>query len=78
MNEMEFKDLVILQMYLSNRVNYDKFIEAMSIRYENDFGYIERLWPSFRDNPILFMVGRRETEVFEYFMKEIKETNYVG
>ena len=74
---MEMNDLKILVMYISNRVNGDKFLELMMPRY-NDENYIMHLWSSFRDNPTMFMIARNETELFDAIWKEIKDTGYKG
>jgi len=74
---MEYKELNILVKYCSNRVNSDKFTEFMLPRY-SDENYIMNLWPKFRDNPTMFIIGRNETELFEAIMDEISSTNYKG
>ena len=74
---MDFNDLKVFIMFVSNRVNGDKFVEYMMPRY-NDKNYIENLWISFRDNPAMFIVSRREIELFEAIQNEIKTTNYNG
>jgi len=74
---MDFEELNKLVKFISNRVDYYKFRDMMMKTY-NDEGYIEPLWPSFRDNPTLFIVGRRETKLFELILAEIEETGYRG
>ena len=74
---MDFKELNILVKYCSNQVNYNKFLELMMERY-NDENYISGLWVQFRDNPTMFMVSRSETELFDNIQKQIKITNYKG
>ena len=74
---MKIEDLKILVMFCSNRINGDKFLELMTPRY-NDENYIMRLWPSFRDNPCMFIVSRSETELFDGIIKIINDTNYKG
>jgi len=74
---MEFSELNILVKYCSNRVNADKFEELMMPRY-NDEMYIFNLWPKFRDDSMMFIVSRNETELFDAIQKEIKDTGYKG
>jgi len=74
---MDYKDLDVMVKFCSNRVNADKFVELMMPRY-NDERYIMNLWSQFRDNPMMFIIGRSEVELFDNIQKEIKETNYVG
>ena len=74
---MNFQDLNILIKYCSNRVNYDLFLEMMLEIY-NDENYISKLWTQFRDNPMMFIVSRNETGLFDLIQERIKSTNYKG
>jgi len=74
---MNFKDLDILAKYCLNRVDRNKFRQLMGTIYESE-NYIDGLWDSFRENPLMFMVARNETVLFENIMKEISEINYMG
>ena len=74
---MEFEEIRVITMYISNRVDERKFVELMMPRY-NDERYIKRLWNNFRDNPIMFIVARNEVELLELIQKEISDTNYKG
>ena len=74
---MKMNELNVLVKYCSNRVNADKFEELMMPRY-NDEMYIFNLWPSFRDNPCMFITSRNETELFDAIWEEINDTGYNG
>jgi len=55
---MNFGELNILVKYISNRVDQLKFQELMYPRY-NDPKYIMNLWPSFRNNPTMFIITKK-------------------
>jgi hypothetical protein len=74
---MNYDELNVFIKYCSNRVNYDKFLELMLPKY-NDEIYIDSLWPKFRDNSAMFIISRSETELFDGIQREIQETNYKG
>ena len=74
---MNFKDLDVLAKYCLNRVDRDKFRKLMKTSYNSE-NYVDGLWDSFRGNPLMFMVARNETVLFENIMKEISEINYMG
>jgi uncharacterized membrane protein YvbJ len=76
-NKMKYDELNVFIKYCSNRVNYDKFLELMLPRY-NDENYIDSLWPMFRENPAMFIISRNETKLFEGIQKELIDTNYKG
>lgn len=74
---MNFQELNILQKYFYNKVNYIEFEKAMLTVY-NDTNYIDNLWEDFKKNPIKFLTSRNEEDVFNYFVEQIKKTNYNG
>jgi hypothetical protein len=74
---MEFQELNKIVKFCSNQVNADKFVKLMLPRY-NDETYIMNLWPQFRDNSMMFMVARNETELFDAILKEMNEIGYQG
>jgi len=74
---MEFQELDRIVKYCSNQINADKFVELMLPKYNNET-YIMNLWPQFRDNSIMFIISRTETELFDNIIKEIKKINYQG
>jgi len=74
---MKYQELEILVKFCSNRVDIHKFIELMMPRYNNK-SYIENLWTQFRDNPMMFIIARNETELFDGLMLIIKDSDYKG
>jgi hypothetical protein len=76
--EMEYKDLNAFTKYCLNRFNYEKFLAAMLVIYPGQKSYVENLWSSFRDNPIVFIISRGERELFDVISEEIKTIGYRG
>jgi len=74
---MEFQELDRMVKFCSNQVNADKFVELMLPRY-NDKTYIMNLWPQFRDNSMMFIIARTETELFDGIIKEMDRLGYIG
>lgn len=74
---IEFGELNVLEKYFFNKVNYDKFLEAMNTVYMDE-SYIEPLWEDFRPNPVRFLTSRSEEEIFQWFLNDIEKMNYKG
>ena len=74
---IKFDDLDVLVKFISNRVDYSTFEKYMLERY-SDVNYISPLWTSFRDNPLMFIVGRSEVFLLDAILKDIENRNYKG
>jgi len=75
---MKFKELNILHKYLYNRVGYDEFSKALKYIIPScDDRYIQEKWSIFQKNQLQFIASFDE-KLFNYFIKQIDETNYKG
>ena len=73
---MNFNELNTLVKYCYNRIDAKEFFELMRERYDEDENYINSKWPEFRNNPLLFIVGRNEKELYEKEYSSFYRNNY--
>jgi len=78
MIELSMSDLSIFFKYCANRIGQDDFHIFMAPIYVGPRSYIDNLWPSFRSNPIEFIIGRGERELFELIRAKINHLGYKG
>lgn len=75
---MVFNEVNVFYKFCVNRVSYSEFMKMMQDIYPGPSSYAENLWPSFRDNPIGFIVSRSERTLFDTIQDDIKKRGYKG
>lgn len=75
---LDYNELMVFYKFCVNRVTYDRFKDMMMEVYPGSEKYVEDKWPSFRDNPIGFIIGRSEKDVFNLIVASINELKYKG
>lgn len=74
-----FKELNILQKFLSNRVDYDYFKEIIQKTYVMDYE-VQAHWETFNKNQISFItsLGNVGQDLLDKILLDIEERNYNG
>ncbi len=72
-----FDRLFVFAKFCWNVIDEQLFVEMMMGRY-NDIDYIKSKWPSFKKEPMMFIVGRGEKELYQKILEKIKDTSYNG
>ena len=75
---IEFNELDVFYKFCVNRVTYDMYLTMMNSIYPGPSKYVEDLWGAFIINPIGFIVGRREVQLFDMIIGLINESDYKG
>ena len=75
---MNFKELRILSLFLINQVDYFLFKKGLeSFLGELDDRYVDEKWNQFCKNQMNFLISYDE-KLYDFFLKEIKDTSYKG
>ena len=76
---LTFRELNILQKFLSNRVDFDFFIEVIARTYVMDHEHLEH-WERFQNNPISYITSQGQVgqELYDKVVLEIDKRNYNG
>ncbi len=74
-----FKELNILQKFLSNRVDYDYFKEVIQRTYIMEYE-VEAHWEAFNKNQVGFItsLGNVGQDLLTKVLKDIEQRNYNG
>lgn len=75
---LDYQDMMVFYKFCVNRVTYDLFKDMMMGLYPGSEKYVEDKWPSFRNDPMGFIVGRGEKDMFSLIVGSINELNYKG
>ena len=74
---MTFEELDLFYKFCYNQIDFNKFVEFMTEVYP-DKHYVIPLWDDFSKNLIGFIIGRKETHLFNRIWEEIIKTKYTG
>jgi hypothetical protein len=75
---LSYEDLELFYKFCINRVDYSFFKKIMMDVYPGSEKYVDDKWPAFRNDPIGFIIGRREIELFSMISGAIEEIGYEG